>query len=541
MDITIFFGFFIVFLLLSIILGNYLYRIIDFQDQVSNRVFGPIERIIYKLINTDGQSMNAKQYFLTLLFVNGVLFLVGFLLLLIQGIIPVLSDNNAGNIDFGIAFHTAVSFVTNTNLQAYMPETTMTLFSQTVVLPMFLFTSAATGLAVCAAFIRGITGKLQDGKLGNFFVDFTRVLIRFLIPLSLIAAVLLLIGGLPQNFTGNQTIETLSGATQVIQTGPIASFEAIKQIGTNGGGFFGANSAHPFENPTAWTNMLEMLLMMVGPASCLIVFGKMVRNRKQTIVLFSVALLLFLLSFGVMYGAQLGSLLEGIEFRFGQTGTAAFMAVTTSFTTGAVNASIDSLHPLTQLMALFNMMTNVVFGGNGTGFMNLIMYVLLTVFIAGLMVGRSPEFLHKVVGPREMKYVAISILIHPLLILFPLGLYVVIGMVYPHLDFHTVTQGLYQFTSAAANNGSAMAGLTNNSSFWLSMTSLIMLAGRYISMFLLLLVSYSLAKKVTIPDTPSTFRTDTPLFGVLLFIVILVIGVLTFVPILIIGPVAQLF
>ncbi|NOW92568.1 K+-transporting ATPase KdpA subunit [Clostridium beijerinckii] len=384
----------------------------------------------------------------------------------------------------------------------------------------------------------------------------TRVTTRVLLPLSIIVGILLVSQGVPQTLSGTKTVTTIEGKMQDIAIGPVAALESIKHIGTNGGGFFGANSAHPFENPTPISNLIEILSMMILPGALVYTFGLMLRNKKQGWTIFGAMAGIFIIALPICYYAekagnpalahvglnQLMGNMEGKEVRFGVGQSALFATVTTSFTTGTVNNMHDSLTPIGGAIALMNMMLNVVFGGKGVGFMNMMMYAILTVFLCGLMVGRTPEFLSKKIEGKEIKLIALAIIIHPLLILMSSAL----ALISPegiagisNSGFHGLTQIVYQFTSSAANNGSGFEGLGDNTLFWNTATGIVMFYGRYLSIIILLSVAGSLAAKRTIPTTIGTFRTDNTMFALTLIAIVLIIGALTFLPALALGPIAE--
>jgi K+-transporting ATPase ATPase A chain len=417
-----------------------------------------------------------------------------------------------------------------------------------------MFTSAATGFSAAAAFIRGIVGKTKT--VGNFFVDLIRLTTRIFLPLAIVVALFLVWQGVPQTLSPNQTVTTIEGTMQDIPLGPVAALESIKHIGTNGGGFFGGNSAHPFENPTPLTNLFEILCMMLLPMSLVYAFGLMLKNKRQAWTIFAAMAILFLLVLPAIYLSEsagnpalanaglsqsMGNM-EGKEVRFGIAESSLFTDVTTAFTTGSVNNMHDSLTPMGGLIPLWNMMLNVVFGGKGVGFMNMLMYAILAVFLCGLMVGRTPEFLGKKIESREIKLIAIAILIHPFLILISSAIAFInanglAGISNP--GFHGLTQIIYQFTSSAANNGSAFEGVADNTVFWNTATGVVMFFGRYISIICLMGVAGSLAAKKAVPVSIGTFRTDNKLFTVILIAVVIIVGALTFFPVISLGPIAE--
>jgi K+-transporting ATPase ATPase A chain len=419
---------------------------------------------------------------------------------------------------------------------------------------MMMFTSAATGFSVAIAFIRGITSKGET--IGNFFEDFVKAHIRVFFPLAFVVTLLLVALQVPLTLQPTLTITTLEGAQQQIAIGPVAALESIKHLGTNGGGFFGVNSAHPFENPSALTNVIEMLSMWVLSAALPYTFGLFAKNRKQGWVIFSSMMILFVMFLSLIYAAEssgnpvmnkLGidasqGSMEGKEVRFGIPQSVLFTTVTTAATTGSVNNMHDTLTPLGGITPLALMMMNCVFGGKGVGLVNMLMYAILAVFLAGLMVGRTPEFLGRKIEAREMKLIAIAILAHPLIILAPTAIALATdlgkaGITNP--AYHGITQVLYEYTSSAANNGSGFEGLGDNTPFWNITTGLVMLFGRYISMVAMLAVAGSLLRKQWVPETIGTFRTDNRLFAGILVGTVLIIGALTFLPGIVLGPIAE--
>ncbi|NWL86721.1 potassium-transporting ATPase subunit KdpA [Paenibacillus sp. 79R4] len=543
-----------VILLLVKPVGTYIYHVFSNVPNRSDRIFGATERFIFSIAGyRRREGMDWKKYIISLLATNVVLMTIAFLLLSLQQWLP-WNPEGSGGMEPTLAFNTVISFMTNTNLQHYSGETALSYFSQMAVITMMMFTSAATGLCVAIAFIRGITGRGQ--RLGNFFEDFVKAIVRILLPASLIVTLLLVALQVPQTLQPATAVNTLEGTVQRISLGPVASLESIKHLGTNGGGFFGANSSHPFENPSGLTNAIEMWSMWLISASLPYTFGLFARNKKQGWVIFSAMMVLFLGFLSLVYFSEkagnplfhtLGidltqGNMEGKEVRFGVAGSAIFTAITTAATTGSVNNMHDSLTPLGGLAALAQMMLNVVFGGKGVGLMNMVMYAILGVFICGLMVGRTPEFLSKKIEAREMKLIAIAILIHPLLVLAPTAISAMTGLGYDAVTnpgYHGLSQMLYEYASSAANNGSGFEGLADNTAFWNIMTGLVMLLGRYISMIALLAAAGSLMQKEPVMETIGTLRTDNKLFAGILVGTVLLIGALTFLPVLAAGPVAE--
>ena len=543
----------LLFMIIVVPLGKYIYKVSTSQKVFGDKVFNPIDNFIYKVckINKD-EEMNWKEYVFSIIAVNAVMVFIGYIILRLQGFL-FLNPNKIGGMEPGLSFNTIISFITNTNLQDYSGESGLSILSQMVVIIFLMFTSAASGLSAAFAFMRGITG---NKTMGNFFVDLIRIITRILLPLSIIVGILLVSQGVPQTLSGTKTVTTIEGKMQDIAMGPVAALESIKHIGTNGGGFFGANSAHPFENPTPITNLIELLSMMAIPGALVYTFGLMAKNKKQGWTIFSAMAGIFLVGLVICYLAEkagnpilahiglsqaMGNM-EGKEVRFGIAQSSLFTTVTTAFTTGSVNNMHDSLTPIGGAVALMNMMLNVVFGGKGVGFMNMIMYAILTVFLCGLMVGRTPEFLSKKLESKEIKLIAIAIIIHPFLILMFSSLALIVpqglaGISNP--GFHGLTQIVYQFTSCAANNGSGFEGLADNTLFWNTTAGIVMLFGRYLSIILLLAVAGSLSAKRSIPKTAGTFRTDNAMFTITLIIIVIIIGALTFLPALALGPIAE--
>ena len=572
----------ILYLILVIPVGRYLYHIAagihTFADPVLDRVDG----VIYKLGGVDPQKgMNWKQYALALLGTNAVMMAIGYIILRIQNI-PLLNPNGIQSMKPALSFNTIISFMTNTNLQHYAGESGLSYLSQMLVIIFMMFVSAASGYTACVAFIRGLAGKTKD-NVGNFYADLVRITTRVLLPFSLAGGLLLVWQGVPQNFSENVVVQTLEGTYQVLAMGPVAALEIIKHLGTNGGGFFGANSATPMENPTILSNLIELYSMMLLPGACVITFGKMVgdgRRQQQknkapetllpahreriTARLFGQEGRSIFLAMGILFLAglslccwaemqgnpalaeiglsQAAGSMEGKEVRFGVAQSALFTTVTTSFTTGTVNNMHDTLTPLGGMVPLLHMMLNCVFGGKGVGLMNMILYAILAVFICGLMVGRTPEYLGKKVEGREMKLTALAIIIHPLLILSFSALAVATsagqaGVTNP--SFHGLTQILYEYASSAANNGSGFEGLADNTFFWNITTGIVMFLGRYLPIVIQLAIAGSLMKKNYINESAGTLRTSTVSFAVILVFVVYIFAALTFFPALVLGPISE--
>ena len=551
---------------ISVPFGHYLARVFQDQKTLLDPVLDPVDRLIYRLIGRDtvSQPMDWKGYAANMLLTNLLMGLLIYGILSWQGHLP-WNPLHFPDVDPFLAFNTAASFITNTNWQNYGGESTLSLFSQMAAITFPMFTSAATGFVVAIAFFRALGPARDKGRnLGNFYRDFVRVLTRvFLLPCLFITPILVWTGS-PETLTGMVTAHLIQGGTQHIPMGPVADLEVIKHLGTNGGGFFNANSAHPFENPTPLSNIIETLLMMVTPMALVITFGRMVGNPKLARVMYSVmASMLVVAVFvaviaeqrgtpllahaGLMQhagGGQMGGNMVGKEVRFGITQSAIFDTVSTAFTTGTVNSMLDSYTPLGGMVSLVQMMLNCVFGGKGVGVLNFLMYGLFAVFIAGLMVGRTPEFLGKKIEKREIVLASLALLVHPLIILIPTAWSLVAPYGVSSLGnsgSHGLSEVLYAFTSAAANNGSAFAGLNGNTPWYNVSLGLVILFGRYASIIFMLAIGGSLAAKPPVQETIGTLKTDTALFGGFWFATIIVVGALTFFPGLVLGPIAEYF
>ncbi|MCK1983142.1 MULTISPECIES: potassium-transporting ATPase subunit KdpA [Peribacillus] len=538
--------------ILAVPLAKYLTSVYSLEITKQDRIFGRMERYIYKLSGIKTHDMTWQQYAKALLLSNLVMFFISYMILRFQGELPG-NPSDVDGMEPLLAFNTAASFLTNTNLQHYSGESALSYFSQMAVIIFLMFTTPATGLSMCMAFFRGLTGQRS---LGNFYVDLIRTISRVLLPLSILIGLILVSQGVPQTFSPTAVAATLEGATQHIARGPVAALESIKHIGTNGGGFFGVNSAHPFENPNGFTNVLEILSMFLIPAALPLTFGYMARNKKQGWILFSAMGIMLLLFLGMTYFnekngnpafeqvglSQESGSMEGKEVRFGVAQSALFTSITTAATTGSVNNMHDTLTPLGSIAPLAMMMVNCVFGGEGVGTINILMYSIMAVFLAGLMVGRTPEFLGKKIEGQEMKLIALTILLHPLIILVPSAIALATQMgsaAISNPGFHGISQVVYEFTSSAANNGSGFEGLGDNTPFWNISTGLVMLFGRYFSMLAMIAVAGSLLVKKRVPETIGTFKTDNSTFLVILLVTVLIIGALTFFPIIALGPIAE--
>ncbi|MGA9378883.1 MAG: potassium-transporting ATPase subunit KdpA, partial [Phormidium sp.] len=516
-------------------------------------IVSPTEQLIYKLSGIAyTENMTGWQYIKAVLYSNLFMGIFVYLIFMLQGALPLNPTKlNAPNWD--LALHTAISFLTNTDQQHYSGETTLSYLSQVVCLGFLMFTSAATGLAVGIAFIRGLTGK----TLGNFYVDLIKAITRILLPISLIGGLLLLILGVPETLAGPATATTLEGNIQVIARGPVAHFEIIKQLGENGGGFFGNNSAHPFENPNALTNVIEIIAMISIPAALIYTYGIFANNIKQAWLLFWMVFAIFVFLIGISaIGEYQGNLLvnsllggqqpnlEGKEVRFGWVETALWAVVTTGTMCGAVNGMHDSLMPPGGFSTLFNLFLQIIWGGQGTGTAYLFVFLILSVFVTGLMVGRTPEFLGRKIEKREIVLASVILLIHPILVLIPSAITLAFPTTLAGISnpgFHGISQVVYEYASATANNGSGFEGLGDNTLWWNLSAIVSLLGGRYIPIIALLLLADSMKNKQPVPETPGTLRTDTVLFTSVTAGVILILGALTFFPILALGPIAEGF
>ena len=553
-----------IFMILVIPMGTYMYHIATKQKTFADKIFNPLDNTIYKICHIGREGMNWKQYALHLLTTNAVMVFIGYLVLRLQGILFA-NPNGIEAMEPTLSFNTIISFMTNTNLQHYSGESGLSYLSQMMVIIFMMFVSAASGYAACMAFCRGLAGKQED--VGNFYEDVVRITTRILIPVSFIAGLLLIWQGVPQTLEANQTVQTIEGQFQDLAMGPVASLESIKHLGTNGGGFFGANSTTPFENPTIISDLIELFSMMILPGACVITFGKMTMKRKkqenkkvlfgnQGRTIFAAMSILFIVGLAICFTSEMagnpaleqaglnqdmGSM-EGKEVRFGIAQSVLFTTTTTSFTTGTVNNMHDTLTPLGGMVPMLHMMLNCVFGGKGVGLMNMIMYVILAVFLCGLMIGRTPEYLGKKIEGKEMKLVALVLIVHPLLILGFSALAVMTGAGQAGITnegFHGLSQVLYEYASSAANNGSGFEGLADNSYFWNITTGLAMFFGRYIAIVAQLAIAGSMLAKRKVNETVGTLRTDNVIFIAILVVVVYIFAALTFFPALALGPIAE--
>jgi K+-transporting ATPase ATPase A chain len=536
--------------------GSYMAKVFQGQKTWLDPVMRPIEQIIFGLSGVQArEDMTGWQYARSVLYSNFVMLVFIYLIFMLQAVLP-FNPTELTAPTWDLALHTAISFVTNTNQQHYSGEVTFSYFSQFAALGFMMFTSAATGIAVAIAFIRGLTGR----PLGNFYVDLIQSITRILLPICIVGAIVLIAAGIPETLAGPVVVPTLEdpAISQAIARGPVAHFEIIKELGENGGGFFGINAAHPFENPNGLTNLIELVAMLSIPTSMIITYGIFANNLKQAWLIYCIPAAILvafvaITAIGEYQGnpavnALLGSQqpnLEGKEVRFGWAQSALYAIFTTATMCGAVNSMHDSFMPTGGFSTLSNMFLQIVFGGQGTGTAYLFAYLILAVFVTGLMVGRTPEFLGRKIEKREVVLSSFLILlVHPIAILIPGA----ITMAFPdqlaginNPGFHGLAQVVYEYASAAANNGSGFEGLGDATVWWNLSASFSLLAGRYVPIVALLLLADSMSRKQPVPMTTGTLRTDTRLFTGVTAGVILIMGALTFFPLLALGPIAEAF
>jgi K+-transporting ATPase ATPase A chain len=552
--------FFAIILAVTKPVGAYMHQAFEGPDRPWPRVLGPIERFLLRLCGVKpDETQSWKQYTVSMLAFSAFGVLVTYAIQRLQHVLP-FNPQHFGPVSTHSSWNTAVSFTTNTNWQGYAGESTMSYFTQMAGLAWHNFISAGTGIAVALVLARGLTRKPAEGEgVGHFVVDLVRTLVYLLVPLSIAFGLVLVAQGLIQNLGAYVELTTLEGAKQTLAMGPVASQEVIKQLGTNGGGFFNANSAHPFENPTPLTNLFSLLMIFVIPAGLTYTFGRMARDQKQGWAIFACMAVLFFAGVAVCYHAESGpnaalagfpvdqsmGNMEGKEVRFGVASSALYATVTTDASCGAVNSWHDSFTPLGGLVPLVNIMLGeVIFGGVGAGLYGILVMVLLSVFIAGLMVGRTPEYLGKKIEAREMKAAMLYVLVFPLIILGFSAWSSVARYGTATLNNggpHGLSEILYAFTSAAGNNGSAFGGITVNTPWYDTVLGLTMLVGRFFMIIPAMAIAGSMLQKRTVPPGPGTFPTNGLLFAGLLVSVVIVVGALTFFPALSLGPIAEHF
>lgn len=547
--------------LLAIPLGRYIGKIFTKEKTWPDGIFNPIDKIFYKISGVDTEKeMNWKQHLAALLTINVVWFLISMFVLTNMSWLPLNPDHNP-SMSGDLAFNTSVSFVTNTNLQHYSGETGMSYLGQ-LVLMLWQFISAGCGIAIAAVVFVAMKERATD-KLGNFYFFFVRSCTRVLLPIAIVVATLLAFNGTPMTFEGKDTITNLQGDKIEVSRGPVAAFTAIKHLGTNGGGFFGPNSAHPFENPNYFTNIVEIVTQMLIPLAMVFAMGYVLRRKKLAWTVFGVMTIGFLLltiptvisevngnpAIAHMGISQNMGNMEGKEVRFGSAASAYWSIATTVISTGSVNSMHDSFMPLSGMNQLLGMMVNCFYGGVGVGFLNFYIFIILAVFISGLMVGRTPEFLGKKIEAREMKIAMIIALLHPFLILSGTAMASYLYSQNPETfaswlnnpGYHGFSEMLYEFTSSSANNGSGFEGLGDNTPFWNIACGIVMLMARYLPIIGPVAIAGSLAAKKYIPESAGTLKTDTSTFGLMVFAVIAIVAALSFFPALALGPIAEYF
>jgi K+-transporting ATPase ATPase A chain len=507
-----------------------------------DKILGPIENGIFKLLGVQiNRSMGWKEYFFSALFVNVAQMAIAFVILTEQGMLP-LNPMRFPGISWDLALNTVVSFATNTNLQHYAGETTLSYFSQMAAIQFLQFTSAATGICCGIAMIRGFAGQSKD--LGNFYVDFVRSITRIFIPLCFVAALIFVALGVPQTLGGYVTIKTVEGAAQTVLVGPVASLVSIMQIGTNGGGYYGANSAYPFQNPSPLSDLVEIFLMLFIPTTLTFVFGDYIGKRRESLPIVVGAYALFAIDLGIAFVPNPIAIGPGLETRFGGFMSTFWTVVTTAVTTGSMNSSLSGNNPLSILAAFMGMLIQATPGGKGVGLMYLLMYVVITIFIVGLMSGRTPEYLGiKIIG-RDVKLVMVAFLVHPILIIVPTAIAFASGAA-AHIGTQAnaigFTEILYEYTSSAANNGSDFLGTLANTPFFNISTAMVIFLGRYVPIACLLALAGSLTGRKRTTISNASLKTSTWTFSFVLVASVLILVVLTFFPFLALGPILAYF
>jgi potassium-transporting ATPase potassium-binding subunit len=549
---------------LAIPMGRYIAKVFN-GEKTWFGFMAPLERLIFKLSGIDpAKEMNWKQHLKALLTLNMLWLFYAFFCLLFQGHLPLNPDKNPNQTP-DLAFNTALSFLTNTNLQDYSGESGATYYTQLFVFMFLHFVSAATGIAAMMVVFKAMKEKITD-KLGNFWDFLLKSITRLLLPLSFLVAVVLAFNGTPTSYKGKDTVITLQGDTVHVSRGPAAAMIAIKQTGTNGGGWFGVNSAHPFENPNYLTNMVENISIIFMSIALVFSLGYYLNKKKLAWVIFGVMTVGFLLmvypsvkaevggnpAIAQLGISQPGGSMEGKEVRFGAAASAYWGITTTVTSNGSVNAMHDSMMPISGMAQMFDMMINAFYGGVGVGYLNFYIFIIIAVFISGLMVGRTPEFMGRKIEAREMKIASLVALLHPFLILVGTSIAAYVLVHFPNINwatkpsawlnnptYHGFTEMLYQFTSSSANNGSGYAGLTANNIFWNFSTGLVIFLGRFIPIIGPVAIAGILANKKFIPESAGTLKTDTVTFGIMIFAVIFIVAALSFFPALTLGPIAE--
>ena len=528
-------------ILIAKLISPYITRVYNRSPGRLDKVLNPVERFIYKICSIDpDHAMGWKQYFLSGLLLNVAQMIIAFLILVFQGKLP-LNPLGWPGLNWDLALNTVISFATNTNLQHYNGEATLSILSQMTAIQFLQWTSAATGMCMGIAFVRGLI--VGSKNMGNFHVDFVRTITRILLPMCLIASVVFIVMGVPQTLNASTTVTTLQGTTQSILVGPVASLDAIMQLGTNGGGFFGANAAHPFMNPSPYSNIFMISLMLLLPTALIFVFGELLGKKREARPLLWGAYILFGINLAIAFAPNIPLVAPGIETRIGGFMSNFYTVVTTVATTGSVNTALSAMHPLTITSGFLGMFIQSIPGGKGVGMMYMVMYIIITVFIVGLMSGRTPEYLGIKITGRDVKLVMVAFLIHPIIILIPTviayasGAAAAIGVGGTSVGY---TQILYEFTTSAANNGSDFLGASGNTPFFNIATAIVIFIGRYAPLAILLALSGSMIGRKR-GGTSSGLKTDTPIFTIVLVASIIILVVLTFFPFLAIGPISSFF
>lgn len=542
-------------------LGRYIGKIFNDEKTWLDPIFNPLDRLFFRMSGIDNKrEMTWKEHLVSLLTINVIWFFISMFVLMNMNWLPLNPDGNPG-MPADLAFNTSVSFVTNTNLQHYSGESGLSYLGQ-LILMLWQFISAGTGIAICAVVFIAMKERTTD-KLGNFYHLFVRSNTRILLPLATVVALLLLFNGTPMTFEGKDTITALQGDTVHVSRGPVAAFVAIKQLGTNGGGFYGPNSAHPLENPNYFTNVVETISIFLIPIAMIFAMGYVLKRKKLAWAIYGVMTIGFLLlvipsvmnemagnpAIAKMGISQPMGSMEGKEVRFGSAASAYWAINTTCTSNGSVNSMHDSMTPLTGMFAMLGMMINCFYGGVGVGFLNFYIFIILAVFISGLMVGRTPEFLGKKIEAKEMKIAMIIALLHPLLILAGTAISSHLYANNPaeyggwlnNPGHHGFSEMLYEFSSSSANNGSGFEGLGDNTPFWNIACGLVMLLARYLPIIGPVAIAGILANKKYVPETAGTLKTDTSTFGLMVFAVIAIVAALSFFPALTLGPIAEYF
>ena len=547
---------------ISIPLGKYIAKVYK-GEKTWMDFMKPVENLLYRVSGVDpNEEMDWKKYLRAFLMLNLVWFLWGMVLLVVQGELPLNPDGNLGQTAHQ-AFNTCISFMVNCNEQHYSGETNLTYFTQLAVIMLFQFVTAGAGMAAMAGIMKALSGKTTH-TIGNFWRNLVLSCTRILLPLSLVIGFILIAEGTPMGFDGKMEITTLEGNTQYVSQGPTAAIVPIKQLGTNGGGYFGVNSSHPLENPTYLTNMAECWSILIIPMALAVAFGYYIRRKKLGYSIYGVMLFAFLIGVAINVTQEMGGnpridemgitqdngAMEGKEIRLGAAATGLWSIVTTVTSNGSVNGMHDSIMPLSGMMAMLNMQINTWFGGVGVGWMNYFTFLIIAVFISGLMVGRTPEFLGKKVEAREMKIASIVALLHPFVILVGTALAAYLYVHAPEFveseggwlnnpGFHGLSEMLYEFTSCAANNGSGFEGLGDNTWFWNYSCGIVLILSRFIPIIGQVAIAGLLAKKQFVPESAGTLRTDTVTFGMVTFVVIFIVAALSFFPVQALSTIAE--